>query len=97
MKGGITLMICDRCGRGFRPDDMLKHVDPDTGKMKYICERCWEKGMILFCPLEDARLPTCYECNRCGSRFYLRDMVEHVDPDTGKVTYVCERCWRGED
>jgi len=41
MKGGITLMICDRCGRGFRSDDMLKHVDPDTGKVTYICEKCW--------------------------------------------------------
>ena len=41
MKDGITLMICDRCGRGFRPDDLLKHVDPDTGKETYICEKCW--------------------------------------------------------
>ena len=57
-------------------------------------------GIILFCPLEDledVHLPACYECDRCGRRFYLRDMLRHVDPDTGKETYICEKCWRGEN
>ena len=72
----------------FEPLSDGRHVLPDLN-----VEVTVENGVHTLRPLEGS--DTVRQCDRCGCKHPMDEMLRFVDVDTEKDVYICWSCWMG--